>query len=100
MLTPELLLKDDDLVRVDYEQERNLVRAHEGSVRYLDVSTEDSAHLKQPDEEGGFRPQDADELPANQSAGHEPEAVLADGTGAGKSGPGVVSRNGDGGGSG
>ena len=61
VLTPELLLKDDDLVRVDYDLERNLVR-DQGTREHVDVSTANSAHLKQPDEEGGFRPQDADEL--------------------------------------
>lgn len=61
VLTPELLLKDDDLVRVDYDQERNLVR-DQGTREYVDVSSANSKHLKQPDEEGGFRPQDADEL--------------------------------------
>jgi len=60
---PELLLKDDDLVRVDYEEQRNYVRAEAGSDRYLDVSTEESPHL------ANLRPEDAATLqPVNMPA--------------------------------
>ena len=56
LLTPELLLKDDTLVRVDYEEQRNFVRAAPGSDLYLDVSGPDSSHL------ADLQPRDADEL--------------------------------------
>lgn len=56
LLIPELLLKDDSLVRVDYEKQRNYVRAAPGSDRYLDVSTPDSDHLSE------LRPEDAETL--------------------------------------
>jgi len=55
-LTPELLLRDDDLVRVDHREKRNLVRAQPGSEEYLDASLKDSSNLR------GFVPRDADEL--------------------------------------
>ncbi|MGC9316849.1 MAG: sugar-binding protein [Armatimonadota bacterium] len=56
LLTPELLLKDDSLVRVDYETQRNYVRARPGSDRYLDVSRADSSNL------ADLQPRDAEEL--------------------------------------
>ncbi|MEA3403030.1 MAG: sugar-binding protein [Armatimonadota bacterium] len=56
LLTPELLLKDDSLVRVDHEEQRNYVRAQPGSERYLDVSRSDSSNL------ADLQPRDADEL--------------------------------------
>jgi len=56
LLTPELLLKDDSLVRVDHEERRNYVRAAPESGLYLDVSGPDSSHL------ADLRPHDADEL--------------------------------------
>ncbi len=55
-LVPELLLKDDDLVRVDYRAEKNFVRSQPGSDVYLDVTLKDSSNLKD------FAPKDADTL--------------------------------------
>ncbi len=54
--TPELLLKDDTLVRVDHEERRNFVRSAPGSDVYLDVSGPDSSALAE------LQPRDADEL--------------------------------------
>ncbi len=54
--TPELLLKDDDLVRVDHEKQANFVRARPGSTEYLDASLKDSSNL------AGFVPRDAERL--------------------------------------
>jgi len=56
ILVPELLLKDASLVRVDYAQQRNYVRAEAGSDRYIDVSGPDSSELS------ALRPKDADTL--------------------------------------
>lgn len=56
LLTPELLLKDDDLVRVDYRQQVNLVRARPGASEYLDCSGKSSSNL------AGLMPRDADRL--------------------------------------
>lgn len=56
LLTPELLLKDDDLVRVDYRQQANFVRSKPGSEDYLDCSLKDSSNL------AGLVPRDADSL--------------------------------------
>ncbi len=56
LLTPELLLKDDALVKVDYREQRNFVRARPGSSEYLDVTLKDSSNLKE------LVPRDADEL--------------------------------------
>jgi hypothetical protein len=56
LLTPELLLKDDDLVRVDHREKRNLVRARSGSSEYLDATLGDSSNLSE------LLPRDADEL--------------------------------------
>lgn len=56
ILAPELLLKDASLLRVDHTEQRNYVRAAAGSDRYLDVSTPDSAHLRD------LRPQDSETL--------------------------------------
>ncbi len=56
LLTPELLLKDDDLVHVDYRAQRNSVRARPGADAYLDVTLADSSNLK------GLVPRDADTL--------------------------------------
>ena len=54
-LVPELLLKDDDLVRVDSENETNSVRstAEDGSTRYLSASGKDPKALEE------LRPVDA-----------------------------------------
>lgn len=63
LLTPELLLKDDGLVRVDHDRRRNFVRSAPGSDVYLDVSGPDSSHLT------GLQPRDADQLlPVNVPA--------------------------------
>ena len=56
LLTPELLLKDDSLVKVDYREQRNVVRARPGSSEYLDVTLKDSSNLRE------LVPRDADEL--------------------------------------
>ena len=45
LLTPELLLKDDALVEVDYRQQANFVRAQPGSTEYLNCSLKDSSKL-------------------------------------------------------
>jgi len=67
-LAPELLLKDDELVRVDYETQRNLVRAAPGSSHYLDVTTLTSGDSLRLDV---FTPKDAKELqPVNLPAGN------------------------------
>ncbi|MFL2869417.1 MAG: hypothetical protein ACJZ8O_01600 [Pirellulaceae bacterium] len=54
-LVPELLLKDDDLVRVDSENETNSVRstAEDGSTKYLSASGKDPKALEE------LRPVDA-----------------------------------------
>ncbi|MHB8995304.1 MAG: carbohydrate binding family 9 domain-containing protein [Armatimonadota bacterium] len=56
LLTSELLLKDDDLVRVDYLQQANFVRSRPGASDYLDCSLKSSANL------AGLVPRDADKL--------------------------------------
>jgi hypothetical protein len=58
VLVPELLLKDDDLIRVDYENRRNLVRhtGADGGVGYACISDLDPATM--PD----VAPKDADSL--------------------------------------
>lgn len=56
LLTPELLLKDDDLVRVDHAKQRNLVRAQPKSSVYFDATLPDSSNLQ------GFSPRDAEQL--------------------------------------
>ena len=58
MLVPELLLKDDDLIRVDHEGKRNLIRQSdaEGRAKYVDISGSD------PDETPDVAPADADRL--------------------------------------
>ncbi len=47
LLTPELLLKDDDLVRVDHERRENFLKVVDasGTVRYVPISTPTSEHL-------------------------------------------------------
>jgi len=54
-LVPELLLKDDELVRVDYDSQQNYVRstAENGTTTYLLASGKDSENL------AGLRPIDA-----------------------------------------
>ncbi len=58
VLVPELLLKDDDLIRVDDEAQRNLMRStdDEGNVNYVDISSED------PDATPDVAPRDTKEL--------------------------------------
>jgi hypothetical protein len=56
LLTPELLLRDDSLVKVDYRQQQNLVRARPGSTDYLDCSQKTSSNL------AALTPRDADAL--------------------------------------
>jgi len=56
LLTPELLLRDDDLVRVDHRDRHNFVRVRPGSDRYLDVSVKGGSNLAE------LQPRDADEL--------------------------------------
>lgn len=58
VLVPELLLKDDDLIRVDTQAKRNLMRhtTAAGQVTYVDISDPDPQ--KMPD----VRPQDAKTL--------------------------------------
>jgi hypothetical protein len=47
-LVPELLLKDDDLVRVDYRDEKNLIRITRGSrTQYVWVNPKQLAHAEQ-----------------------------------------------------
>ena len=58
MLVPELLLKDDGLIRVDDENQRNLLRQRdaEGGVKYVDISGSN------PDDTPDVAPADADRL--------------------------------------
>ncbi len=58
VLVPELLLKDDDLIRVDHEGQRNLMRMRddEGRVTYVDMSSWN------PDDNSDVTPRDAAEL--------------------------------------
>lgn len=57
VLVPELLLKDDDLIRVDEEAQTNLMRSDdEGNVTYVDISKGDPGAM--PD----VAPRDAKEL--------------------------------------
>jgi hypothetical protein len=55
LLTPELLLKDDSLVRVDAEKKENYLRAG-GGEDYVLISGKDSSHLTD------IRPRDAEAL--------------------------------------
>ena len=58
ILVPELLLKDDGLIRVDHEGQRNLMRSRddEGRVTYADISSWN------PDDNPDVAPRDAAEL--------------------------------------
>ena len=58
VLVPELLLKDDDLVRADLEKKENLLRQVDkvGKTTYVNISTPTSEHL------ADIRPRDADRL--------------------------------------
>lgn len=72
-LIPELLLKDDDLVRVDVEKETNFLRStkEDGTQEYLVCSDPDSSNL------AGVRPVDAATLqPVNLKAGDSREFWL------------------------
>ena len=58
LLKPELLLKDDDLIRVDHDKQENFLKIvnESGQVGYVPISTPQSDHL------AGILPRDSDTL--------------------------------------